>query len=379
MDVVRSLKQVDSAVRASGGGRHAAGFVLRRISLAALLFLGLVRHAPAHELLLFPRLSYATTSAHAGADTVDTAVAAASAFYANDFGRLRTLAEVNFVYETDGLSAVREREIERLQVGWKVGIGDSVWIGRYHSPLGYWNVEYHHGSYLQTAVSRPRIVEFEDGGGPLSMHYAGLLWQGTRAIVGDGAFSYDLGAASGPSLTATELEPVQLEDRPRWGKPVFVGRLTYKPDATGEDQFGVFFAHERIPVREPAVDELRQQVAGGFVNLEFSRGRTLAELFYVRTLQRDAGTRSAFVAGYVQGELKAVHLWTPFARVELTSAGASDPYLSRIDDFPKSRVVGGLRFDIAPKHALTLELVRHRSLDGTAYRQVGVQWSAVLP
>ena len=32
--------------------------------------------------------------------------------------------------------------------------------GRYHTPVGYWNEVFHHGSWLKTTVSRPQTLRF---------------------------------------------------------------------------------------------------------------------------------------------------------------------------------------------------------------------------
>lgn len=76
--------------------------------------------------------------------------AALAIFYSADYGCLRVLAEVDIAREVDA-------EIERLQAGWLLGSETTAWIGRFHTPLGYWNTRYHHGSYLQTAATRPDI------------------------------------------------------------------------------------------------------------------------------------------------------------------------------------------------------------------------------
>jgi len=39
----------------------------------------------------------------------------------------------------------------------------------------------------------------------------------------------------------------------------------------------------------------------------------------------------------------------------------------------------GVRFDITPRQALTLELARHVNRDSTGYNEAAVQWSTVLP
>src|SRR6267142_225943 len=102
---------------------------------------------------------------------------------------------------------------------------------------------------------RPRIHEFEDEGGILPVHFFGLLLSGIQSSR-DGTLSYDVGAASGPTLTDGVLEPVKFLAPPRFGKPSFVGRIAWRPDVGAESEFGVFGAHSRIPVVDAPTDEI---------------------------------------------------------------------------------------------------------------------------
>jgi len=48
--------------------------------------------------------------------------------------------------------------------------------GRYHNPVSWWNTAFHHGSWLQPSIARPRMVAF---GSPLiPIHFLGLLAEG---------------------------------------------------------------------------------------------------------------------------------------------------------------------------------------------------------
>jgi hypothetical protein len=112
-------------------------------------------------------------------------------FYSGDHGRLRLLSE----FQIDRESA----DMERLQAGWRFTPEVSVWFGRFHNPIGYWNMEHHHGHYMETSAERPRILEFEDEGGPLPIHLMGFLLQGLHPM-GTGSVQYELGLATGPRV-----------------------------------------------------------------------------------------------------------------------------------------------------------------------------------
>ena len=51
-------------------------------------------------------------------------------------------------------------------------------IGRFHTSVGYYNTSFHHGAWFQTAVGRPTILSFEDGGGIIPSHMVGIALTG---------------------------------------------------------------------------------------------------------------------------------------------------------------------------------------------------------
>src|SRR5690606_38429719 len=70
-------------------------------------------------------------------------------------------------------------------------------VGRYHTPISYWNTAYHHGLWLQTSVARPELIQI--GGFYLPVHFVGGLVEGTLA--GPGAtLNYELGAGNGRGM-----------------------------------------------------------------------------------------------------------------------------------------------------------------------------------
>ena len=106
------------------------------------------------EFLLFPTL----TGTHGKAmmdHPQDELTPTLDAFYSASHERFRILAEY--------MASPHHKMMERLQIGWLPTASTTLWLGRFHNPLGYWNTEFHHGNYLTTTISRPSIVSFEIG------------------------------------------------------------------------------------------------------------------------------------------------------------------------------------------------------------------------
>ena len=290
-------------------------------------------------------------------------------FYSGDFGRLRFLSELQ-VYR-------HEQDMERLQVGWRVTPDTSLWFGRYHNPIGYWNTEHHHGRYMETSAERPIIVAFEDEGGPLPIHLAGFLLQGLHAV-GEGVVQYEAGIASGPRVSG-DFEPVDVIRDPRFNKLALVARLSWRPDATRDDQYGIFAARTRIPTPSLEFEEIEQDLGGFYLSHELGDLRAFGELFRINhRIAQGTGKRwPSYWAGYGQLEYKIVpSLWTGFARYEGAGPRLDEEYLAVFPRILKQRVLAGVRWDFLAHHALKLEALRDKTFTGQAFHGVEVQWSA---
>lgn len=295
-------------------------------------------------------------------------------FYSADKDRLRLLAEV--LVTPDHTSA------ERLQAGWFATPETTLWIGRHHSPLGYWNTQFHHGTYLQTSIKRPAISGFDDHGGVLPSHLSGLLVEGARTLENDAAIDYafSFGAAtrqtSDGRLTAFDL----FDPHSGPHKPGSVLRLGYRPDATATDVAGLFLGYSTIPSALSSVREIRQTIAGAFFNREQGRWRWIGELFGVRNdLDQTTGNaRSTFVNANLQGEHEWRRDWTLYGRAENTFGDRSGAYLMHFSGFVKERYLLGVRHELTRNQALKLELSDVHVM-GDSYVQFGLQWSAALP
>ena len=56
-------------------------------------------------------------------------------------------------------------EVERMIVRFDHSDQLKVSVGRYHTPINYWNTAFHHGQWLQTSIARPEMVQFGAGMG----------------------------------------------------------------------------------------------------------------------------------------------------------------------------------------------------------------------
>jgi len=84
------------------------------------------------------------------------------------------------VLETDNqvLVASVPVNLERLLLQYRCNDYFHLDAGSYRTAIGYYSTAYLRGSWLQTAITRPRLFEFEDDGGFLPLHNVGLSAHG---------------------------------------------------------------------------------------------------------------------------------------------------------------------------------------------------------
>jgi hypothetical protein len=288
-------------------------------------------------------------------------------------GRLSGLAEV--------LLSTEEQEVERLQVGWAMG-QNTLWLGRFHNPVGYWNTECHHGAYFQSTIERPALAAFEDDSGVVPMHATGVLLQGYRSI-GQRGLSYDIALGLGPEYDPDDeaMEALNVL-RPGDGDHDYVGtaRFTFESEPAGQNRVGVFASAADIPVADTVSDQFEQMAIGAFAAWDLSLVRVTAEVQHIRTrldLSADPGT-ARMTGGYVQVEYELGSDWVVYGRGEKLREESGPSYLALVPEAIDAGVIAGLRYRFLGNNQLKLEVGRLKDAE-ERFGEVLLQWSAVLP
>jgi hypothetical protein len=273
-----------------------------------------------------------------------------------------------------------EEEIARLQLGWRFAPRATLWAGRFHNPQGYWNTQYHHGSYLQTAIGRPAIEEFDDHDGVLPSHFTGAQLDGTLPTEGAGLLRYELAFGRSGTLHGEGLESPDLIGPHRHGGTTASLRLAYHPTEGEADAAGIFLGRNRLPTRDMSIQEVRQTVSGFFGNWENEKIRIFGAVFFLQNELEEASVVNTgrFTAGYLQAEYRMNTPWTLYVRGEQSRGTKDDPYLALFDEFAKCQTTVGARWDVARKQALKFEY-SHPQIMGEFSRRLAAEWSMVLP
>lgn len=284
-------------------------------------------------------------------------------------GGFRSLAEL--VVATD------EAELERLQVGWEIAPNTLVWIGRFHQPASYFGYLYHHGQIAQTAISKPQVDDWEDEGGLVPQHLEGVLLDTSFTTASGRRIDLSVGAGLAPVLTDGELEPMDLlEGREHTYRAAYALRGSWYPDALRDSSVSLVLMHAEVGnatsglVVPASVAHFDQDALGLFADYAGARWRVTGGGY--RIFIDDA----AFWSGYLQVDCELRPALRAFGRIEGTSDAEESVFLRALDSVVTSRSMLGLRWDVSPRQALTLEVARTATTSVTG-NELRLQWSAV--
>jgi hypothetical protein len=267
---------------------------------------------------------------------------------------VRSLIELAFEYGENGSLGI---DAERLQIGYAFSDQLVVWGGRFHTPYGYWNTAFHHGAQLQTSITRPRFVAFEDQGGILPAHTVGVLATG-KTPTPLGRVSYDLYAGNGDRIVDGVLDYNASGDDN--SSPIYGANLALQPSGMPGLTLGVHALQSKIGGNNAAgtlTGTARSRVLGGYAYYEGDSFELIGE--YYRFTNRDlavGGRSRSSQAAFVQLGYNLMDRWTAFARYEKASLKSDDIYFALLASGTSYHQTSfGLRYDVDPRAALKFQ------------------------
>jgi len=301
--------------------------------------------------------------------------------------RVRSLVELAFEYTQDeGV----EVDLERMQIGYTASDALTLWAGRFHTPIGWWNTAYHHGANLQTSLTRPRFLDFEDRGGVLPVHSVGL-WASGKSALGPGRIVYDAYLTNGPRINGGRLKFNAFNDD-NVGK-MLGGSLAYEPSGAlsglvvGVHGFGMgvdVYANDGTVLRRTKL-----RMAGGLLAYNERDWEAIGEVYQFSNSDSIGSSRRSSNLWFAQIG-KTIDMLTPFVRYERSSLDPGDYYFaSQREARSYRRVALGARYALDARAALKIELSRTAesamlhfdetgapvSSSAAGYRRAAIQYS----
>lgn len=247
-------------------------------------------------------------------------------------------------------------EVERVILRYDYNDHFKISVGRYHTPINYWNTTYHHGLWLQTTIDRPDMIK---GGGTFQpVHFVGLLAEGllTSPTLGLG---YNAGVGNGRGEIISRAGDAGDANTNR----AWVGKLYSRPAALYGLELGTAVYHDLVPVADtPGSPEL---IASAYVALTRETPEVIAEFSHVRHHDQTSNLDYNSHAFYVQvaSRLPNAPKWKPYARFERLKGDADDPVFGALDSTIST---AGVRYELTDLAALKGEY-RHTKRIGEPY------------
>ncbi len=246
-------------------------------------------------------------------------------------------------------------DVERLMLSYEPRAWFRLSVGRFHTPLGYWNTAFHHARWMYASTRAPLLVHFEDDQGPLPTHTIGVLVHGA-VPAGGVRLEYDVAVGNGRGPTPDP--PQQFADDNNH-KSVCAALHVQ----VGGVRVGVSGLIDTATL--PSGEDMSEKLAVADVHLILGELEAIAEGALIH--HETSGVAATNLGGYVQlayGLSEDLHL---YSRAERFVRAATETYL---DTPTASNVLGGIRYDLVPTAALKVEggWERFGGVDATTVR-----------
>ena len=254
-------------------------------------------------------------------------------------------------------------EVERMMVRFDHSDQLKASVGRYHTPINYWNTAFHHGQWLQTTITRPEMIQF--GGRVLPVHFVGGLVEG--AVPAGGLnLNYKAGIGNGrSSVISRGGDAGDVNGDLAWLVNGFI-----KPDRLFGLQAGGAFYEDRVRLQSGA--EFDEQIVSAHAVWQKETPEIIFEYAGVRHRDRTTGVVAWTPAFYVQAAYRlpfADAMWKPYFRFEHIDVNTADVMFAGVPSLDATTV--GVRWDVAPLAAIKFEYRTWTRGSGTVRNQGG--------
>lgn len=304
-------------------------------------------------------------------------------------------AEIVFEDPGDGF----EVDIERLHIRKQINKYFNIAGGRFHTPLGMWNINFHHGSLIQDTISRPSFLEFEDAQqGIFPAHIVGLYVDGAGSN-----FSYHVSAGNSPSLNTQAFDSsnfLELEVRNSSdisNDKTIAARIAFTVN-NGKTEFGISSLLNKVaesgvinlsdPANSAIVEHGETLFDQQALGIDFSHNSEsyyiFAEYFQLDTTDSPDITGPVVSANPIEYTTSAYYLQlgkrfgndfvTIYRHEELSVDETPNTYLNLLGVSPVSHDILGVNYKIEESHAIKFEARKTTPDIGESFNTYSIQW-----
>ena len=247
-------------------------------------------------------------------------------------------------------------DLERMELIYAVNDHLTFQFGRFHTGIGYYNTSYHHSTFIQNALGRPFLFQFEDSGGILPVHTVGVSATGTLSNKLGLHYIAEIGNGRNPRVG---VNPVQNVTDDNNGKAFNLGFYA-RPDWAHGLQFGFSNYHDHVT--PPAAVNVTENILVGHAIYQRGRLEFLNEAVLLRHAPA-GGAPAVNTPGFYSQISRRFGSYRPYFRYEYVNVPVRDPLFPDVALLhgPKA----GVRYELNEFAAFKIEYERtlRRSLD----------------
>lgn len=229
--------------------------------------------------------------------------------------------------------------------------------GRYHSPIGYWNSAFHHGTWLQTTTSRPEMAKF--GSKIIPIHFVGVLLEGSLPKNKLG-LSYSAGLGNGRHADVSQAGDAGDIN----GDNAWMLQVSAAPISLFGLKTGLGFYSDKVSPSDRA--DINEKTYSAYVVWEKESPEIIVEFLHSDhefvANSAENGSVDAWYAQFAYRLKGKQNQWKPYARYERNEIDDSDPLLGD-QGLNYEGAILGVRWDFSAYAALKAEY-RNEEFDG---------------
>ena len=267
--------------------------------------------------------------------------------------------------------------IERLYLGYVFRDELKVRVGRFHTPLGFWNTAYHHGRQLQPTILRPEAVRFEFEGGIFPAHSVGV-WLTGRSRTTAGKLDYGVEVTNGPKIVSSGNNKVLNSNNTsdnNTGKAVGF-HAAISPAVMENLKVGLSGHFARLADdtgSAPVMEDLDQSVYAAAIMYSPGNINISGEYFAIgNKSQTDKKYNSNAYFGLITYAL--TEEWVPYLLYDNMSIKEDDPYFIALNTMDVTKTTLGLRYNISYRSSVKGE-VRAVEKGDNDWNEFALQWA----
>ncbi len=246
-------------------------------------------------------------------------------------------------------------EIERSFVRFDESDRFKVSFGRFHTPITYWNSTFHHGTWLQTTVGRPEMM---NPTGFIPIHFVGAMVEGALPSGGLN-LNYNVGVGNGRGSIITRGGDAGDNNNNR----AWLVNLFTKPSSLFGLVVGGSVYRDKITL--PTGRDFREWISAGYIVWQKENPEVIAEFTNVNHHEIGRIADSNSQGFYIQVAYRlpwVERLWKPYYRYDYLHIPRSDVAFQAIPKLAGSAV--GLRYDISNFASIKAEYRNQRRVPG---------------